>query len=477
MVLLVIASIYSIPDQTMHAEGIGSLPSELNSFLKNDPDLQGTVVGVSIRSATTGELLYQHNGNTRLRPASNMKLLTAAAALSALGENYTFKTELLTDGKISNNTVKGNLYLKGKGDPTLLLEDFEQMASELAKKGIKFIRGDLLADDTWYDDVRYSVDLPWSDETAYYGGQVSALTASPDKDYDTGAVRISVRPADEPGKKATIKVTPKTRYVVIQNRVKTVDIEEKKKLEITRNHGTNEILIEGKIPIDSKPYKEWVAVWEPTGLALDLFKQALEEEGIKVLGKSRLAKTPNKATLITTHHSMTLRDLLVPFMKLSNNVHAETLIKEMGRVINGSGSWKSGLEVMDSEMTRLGLNTASFVIRDGSGISHINLIPTNEISKLLFKSQSEPWFPVYLQSLPVAGNGDRMIGGTLRHRLNTVENVYAKTGTLTTVSSISGYIDTKSGNKLIFSIILNNLLEDTKGKAIEDKMIELVSNH
>ncbi|MBP1944520.1 D-alanyl-D-alanine carboxypeptidase/D-alanyl-D-alanine-endopeptidase [Cytobacillus luteolus] len=469
--------IYSVPIQTVQAAEIGSLTSELNLFLENEPDLKGTIVGVSIRSATTGELIYQHNGNTRLRPASNMKLLTAAAALSALGENYTFKTEILTDGKVRNDTLKGNLFLKGKGDPTLLTEDFDQMASELSKKGIRYIRGDLIADDSWYDDVRYSVDLPWSDETAYYGGQVSALTAAPDKDYDTGAVRISVRPGDKAGKKAIIKVTPKTNYVVIKNRVITVENEEKKQLEITRKHGSNEILIQGRIPIDSKPYKEWVAVWEPTGLALDLFKQALNKEEIKVVGKSRFDKTPNEATPITDHHSMPLKDLFIPFMKLSNNVHAETLVKEMGRVIKGSGTWESGLDVMNSEMSKLGLNTASCVIRDGSGISHINLISTNEVSKLLFNSQSQPWFPVYLQSLPVAGNMDRMTGGTLRHRLSTVGNVYAKTGTLTTVSSISGYIDTKSGNKLIFSIILNNLLEDTKGKAIEDKMIELISNY
>lgn len=468
---------FLIPFQTVHAGGLGSLPSELNLFLENEPGLQGTVVGISIRSATTGELLYEHNGNTRLRPASNMKLLTAAAALSTLGETYTFKTEILTDGQVRNNTLKGNLYLKGKGDSTLLFDDYVKLAADLSKKGIKVIRGDLIADDTWYDDVRYSVDLPWSDETAYYGGQVSALTASPDKDYDTGSIRIGVLPADKTGKKAKIQVTPKTNYVFIHNQVKTVPVEEEKKLEITRKHGTNEIMIKGKIPVDSKAIKEWVSVWEPTGLAIDLFKQALQKEGIKLLGHSKLDKTPKQSTLITTHHSMPLKELLVPFMKLSNNVHAETLVKEMGKVVKGTGSWESGLEVMESEMTKLGLSTTSFVIRDGSGISHINLIPTNEISKLLFKSQSELWFPAYLHSLPVAGNGERMIGGTLRHRLGTVKDVYAKTGTLTTVSSISGYIDTTSGNKLIFSIILNNLLVETKGKAIEDKIIEMISKY
>jgi serine-type D-Ala-D-Ala carboxypeptidase/endopeptidase (penicillin-binding protein 4) len=475
--ILLIVAIVSVQSQTGHAAGIGSLPLELTRFVKNEPGLQGTVVGISIRSATTGELLYHHNGDIRLRPASNMKLLTAAAALSVLGESYTFKTEVLSDGQIRKNVVGGNLYLKGKGDPTLLVEDFQEIASRLSKKGIKYVRGDLIADDTWYDDVRYSLDLPWSDETAYYGGQISALTVSPDKDYDTGSVRIEVQPADKAGRKANVILAPNTNYVTLHNHVKTVATEEKKKLEIIRKHGTNEIVIKGQIPIESKVSKKWVAVWEPTGLALELFEQALEKQGIKVLGKSKLGRTPNEAKLVTTYQSMPLKDLLIPFMKLSNNVHAETLIKEMGKIVKGKGTWESGLEVLDSEMTRLGVNTSSLVIRDGSGISHINLLPSNEISRLLFKSQTEPWFPAYLDSLPVAGNADRMIGGTLRHRLYSTQNVYAKTGTLTTVSSISGYITTKSGSKLIFSIILNNLLEDSKGKIIEDKMIELISNY
>jgi serine-type D-Ala-D-Ala carboxypeptidase/endopeptidase (penicillin-binding protein 4) len=451
--------------------------TELSNLIKNDPVLKGAVTGVSIRSGQSGEILYQHQGDIRLRPASNLKLFTAAAALSVLGENYTFKTELLTDGPFVGNMIMGNLYLKGKGDPTLLKEDFDEFADQLIEKGINVIQGHLVGDDSWFDDIRYPIDLPWSDEQAYYGAQISALTASPDKDYDSGTVVVSVEPAERIGQPAKITVLPQTTYVEIINKVKTVDSKGKKDIKMNRGHGTNIIEITGNIPVNSKPFLEWVAVWNPTGYALDLLKLSLSEKGIILNGVIKEGITPKSATLVASHSSMSLTDILVPFMKLSNNIHAETLIKEMGKVKKGEGSWEKGLEVLETELLGFGVDTNSLVLRDGSGVSHINLVPSNEISKLLFHVQEEKWFPVFLQALPVSGVREKMLGGSLRNRLYDVKGkIKAKTGTLSTVSSLSGYVKTNSGETLIFSIILNNLLDEEKGKEVEDKIVTILAN-
>ncbi|WP_243354547.1 D-alanyl-D-alanine carboxypeptidase/D-alanyl-D-alanine endopeptidase [Bacillus litorisediminis] len=452
---------------------------QLEQYLQNEPKLRGAIAGVSIRSRETGEILYEHLSDIRLRPASNLKLFTAAAALSILGEDYTFETDVLTDGDLEGEALKGNLYLRGKGDPTLLPEDLDMFAKTLREQGIRKIHGDLIGDDTWYDHIRYSVDLTWTDETFYYGAQVSALTVSPSEDYDTGTVLVTIKPG-KIGEQPTLSLYPDTDYVKIVNQTVTVAAgsDAETDIEPERQHGGNTIYIKGTIPNNVSEEKIWVAVWEPTDYALALFKQSLEKHGIVLEGEVKAGKTPERARVLTNHTSIPLKQLLVPFMKLSNNGHGELLVKEMGKVIYGEGSWAKGLQVLVEELKKLGVDISTLVLRDGSGISHVNLIPAHEVSQLLFSVQSQSWFPAFLESLPIGGEKERMVGGTLRERMDGPElqgRIRAKTGTIETVSSLSGYLDTKSGQPLIFSIILNNLLDSDWGKMVEDEIVKILA--
>lgn len=451
------------------------LENEIPQLLENDVRLKGSIVGISVRSSKTGEIIYEHNGDIRLKPASNMKLITGAVALSILGENHTFETKLLTDGRTKGSTLKGNLYLVGQGDPTLQKEDFDNLALKLKERGISKVNGDLIGDDSWYDDVRLSQDMIWSDEEFYYGAQISALTASPNEDYDSGSVRIKVYPGREVGDEAEIQLSPFTDYLKVINKVSTAEPNEESNVNFTRNHGTNTVIIDGKIPLGSEGEKEYIAVWEPTKYALYLFQQSLKEHGIKLKGKIKTGHTPEKAAVITTHHSIPLSELLIPFMKLSNNTHAEILVKEIGKRVKDEGSWEKGLEVLTEQVVNFGMNKEVMVIRDGSGISHITLVPANELTQLLFHVQKEPWFQTFYDSLPVAGNKGRFVGGSLRERMATLD-VRAKTGTIATVTSLSGYVNTKNGETLIFSILLNNLV-DNDCKDIEDKIVEIMGNY
>ncbi|MEH7076932.1 D-alanyl-D-alanine carboxypeptidase/D-alanyl-D-alanine endopeptidase [Neobacillus drentensis] len=459
--------------------GYEKMAQQINQLLNNEPALKGAIAGISIRSATDGKIIYAHQGDVRLRPASNMKLLTAAAALNILEEDYTFTTKIHTDGSVRKKTLNGNLYLKGKGDPTLLKSDFDQMAEKIKKLGIKTINGNLIGDDSWYDNVRYSLDLPWSDETTHYGAQISALTASPTTDFDAGSVQVIVQPGPREGTKPIVKITPETTYLKIVNQARTGSKDVKKSLTIKREHAKNIIRIEGTIPIKAKPEKDWIGVWDPTRYAMTLFKQSLKERGIKLKGKLKKGMVPDTTKIMITHHSMPLSEILVPFMKLSNNVHAEILVKEMGRVVKGEGSWDKGLIVLETEIVKFGVNPKTLVLRDGSGVSHVDLIPANQLTQLLFAVQKEKWFPSFLHSLPVSGASEKMIGGTLRNRMKEPivrGKVNAKTGTISTVSSLSGYVKTKSGQTFIFSILLNNLLEDSEGKKVEDRLLTIFAN-
>lgn len=478
VIILAIIPIFHTKEPPAQAvEPVKEPSSKISRLLFNEPVLVGALAGISIRSADDGTLLYEHNADTRMQPASVMKLFTSAAALSVLGEEYRFTTEVLADGKITGGTLVGDLFLKGMGDPTLLPSDFDEMAMRLKSKGIKKVTGDIVADDSWYDDVRYSEDLTWNDEHQYYGAQVSALTASPNKDFDAGTVIVEVLPG-KAGKAAAISVEPNTDFVTIINEAVTVDSTEKEDIQIEREHGTNTIKITGSIPADLKKVRKWVGIWEPSLYAGSIFKKSLEEQGIKVVGKIKTGHAADTMTGMISHKSMPLAELLIPFMKLSNNGHAEVLVKEMGKAVHGEGSWEKGLEVMDVSLSEIGIDTSQLVLRDGSGISHVNLIPANEVSKLLYLAQKEEWFPVFQRALPVAGAKDRLEGGTLRYRLQAEAKsakIQAKTGTLTGVSTLAGYVKSDNGDTFIFTIMLNNLLDDREGRKVEDRIVRMLA--
>ncbi|MCZ2257778.1 D-alanyl-D-alanine carboxypeptidase/D-alanyl-D-alanine endopeptidase [Sporosarcina sp. G11-34] len=460
-------------------DSYAELAHEINVIMQDDR-IAGATTGVSVRKADSGEIVYDHFGDTRLHPASNMKLFTAAAALETLGEDYQFTTEVHTDGALKGKVLQGNLYLKGKGDPTLLQEDFEQFAVELKSKGIQKIKGNLIGDDTWYDDVRLSSDITWDDESYYYGAQVSALTASPNADYDAGSVIVEVNPGDSEGVETKVTLTPQTEYVNIINNTTTVAADKKKTVTIEREHGSNNIIIEGEMPLESTRSREWIAVWEPSGYALDLFENALLAQGIQLIGnhKMKMGKTPVGTTLLAERKSMPMRELFIPFMKLSNNGHAEVLAKEMGQVVSGEGSWDAGMVIIEDVAADLGVNTKTVQLRDASGMSHLNLIPAHEITQLLYAVQSEGWYDTYLTSIPVAGEADRLVGGTLRNRMTSGAakgNVTAKTGSLTGVSALGGYATTKDGELMIFSILINNDL--TTVTPIEDAIANAIAEY
>src|SRR5690606_12560040 len=173
-----------------------SLQSSAASVLK-DTRLKGVTHSVTVQNAATGEVVYEKNPNQLVTPASTLKTLTAAAALETLGENHRFTTQVLTNGSVSKGTLYGNLYLRGQGDPTLLKKDFDAFASTLSKRGVKRLSGHVIGDDTWYDADRLSPGISKEDESYYYAAQISALSLSPNTDYDTGSVIVHAKASSQ----------------------------------------------------------------------------------------------------------------------------------------------------------------------------------------------------------------------------------------------------------------------------------------
>ncbi|PQZ95479.1 MULTISPECIES: D-alanyl-D-alanine carboxypeptidase/D-alanyl-D-alanine-endopeptidase [Pseudomonas] len=448
-----------------------STPASLEQLLA-DPALNGATVSLMVRDVRSGSTLYQHNPRTRLIPASNLKLLTTAAAMDVLGPQYRFSTQLLSNGAQQGERLTGNLYLKGLGDPTLQFADYQALAAQLASQGVRQIQGDLVFDDTFFDAERLGVDWAQDDESTYYGAQISALTVSPNTDFDAGTLLVTARAPLAPGQPVSVAVSPSTDYVQLSNRAVSGP---GNSYGITRQHGTNLLQLTGALA-PGKQSRQWVSVWEPTQLVANLFEQALAQQGIQVLGRRVIGgASPATARLLAEHRSAPLQALITPLLKLSNNNMSEALLKAMGRKASNAGTAQAGVAAVAAFLQRQGIDPSTLIQVDGSGLSRRNLVSSQTLTDLLLASARQPWFNAWYAALPIAGNSERMTGGSLRYRLRGTaaeNNLHAKTGSMAGVSSLSGYITDAGGRRLVFSMVSNNYLSDAAPiRGLENRVV------
>ncbi|MGJ7906037.1 D-alanyl-D-alanine carboxypeptidase/D-alanyl-D-alanine endopeptidase [Actinopolyspora sp. H202] len=452
------------------------LRADLDQIL-SDPRLAGASVGVVVRDPVTDRILYRRSPDRRLIPASNAKLFTAAAALEALGPDFRFDTRVLATGEQQAGVLSGDLYLRGGGDPTMSAGDYRALADRVAESGVRVVRGDVLADDSYFDDRALANGWMAVDEPYYYAAPISALTVAPNSDYDAGTVLVRLRPT-RPGEPVRVSTRPATEAVEIVNRARTLAADATGGFSVRRAHGTDRVIVSGGISAGSGTGRALSTVADPTTYALDVFRHALRERGVTFQGSGE-DETPDRARVMAEHRSMPLRRLLVPFLKLSNNGHAETLVKTMGRVLRGEGSWRAGLEVLRSRLDELGIDPANYRLADGSGLSTLNAVSPAQLTELLDAVRDRPWFEAWKRALPLAGAPDRMTGGTLGGRMRGTAaegNVSAKTGSMTGVTALSGYVRTRTERPLVFSVVFNGFLS-APPRGLQDAVAVRLARH
>jgi D-alanyl-D-alanine carboxypeptidase/D-alanyl-D-alanine-endopeptidase (penicillin-binding protein 4) len=435
------------------------LVRKINSVMA-DPRVQRAKSSAVVLDATTGERLYSRNGVVPRIPASNTKILTAAAALETLGEDFTFHTDVFRRNTVVRGVLDGQLYLKGYGDPTTRQSDFAALARQVKAAGITKVTGRLVVDSSYFDDVRYNPG--WSKGYAhdYYAGEISALTVAPNADLDSGTVIIRYAPG-RAGQRAKITTIPAAAaaYVRIANKTTTSARGSSTTFSAYRRHGSNTITVRGRVPAGRGPGYRQITVHKPELYAGAVFRAELAKQKVTVVGSTMIGSTPTtNRKRIARDRSMTLARLLVPFMKLSNNMHAEALTKTMGRVESGSGSWPAGLAVTRSYLRRIHVPMQDVSLTDGSGLTRRNRLTGRALTKLLHKARQEPWFDSFYRSFPVAGNRQRLVGGTLRNRMvhsRAAGNARGKTGTLSGVTALSGYVTGADGRTYVFSMLSN----------------------
>jgi len=440
------------------------------------PALQGATTSLVVREANTGKLVCEFNPQSQLVPASSLKLVTTAAAMEVLGADYRFSTTLLSSGVQQGSVLAGDLYLRGTGDPTMRQEDYRVLAAGLASKGITRVRGRLILDDTAFDRERLGVDWDSADEQQFFSAQISALSVSPNDDLDVGSILVKVRAGGRARQPVQVSFTPDNHYMSVLNRATTG----RGPLSISRGHGGNLLRVDGGLPKGTVRTAQ-VTVWEPTGLVADLFRTALLQEGIVVEGGSVLGvATPPSARPLVEHQSPVLADLMAPLLKLSNNNMAEILLKSMGHKTANTGTAQAGAAAVNAFLRGHGVSQVQLLQVDGSGLSRRNQVSAQTLSDLLLVARGRPWFQAWYVALPVAGNPERMIGGTLRKRLRgtaAANNVHAKTGSMRSVSSLAGYVTSQTGQFLVFAMVSNHYqVGGGAVKAVEDRVVTALAN-
>lgn len=436
---------------TLSAQAVAALNQAVEQHLGKDK------ATFTLRDRQTGELLYSYRGEHLMRPASNMKIITGAVALEELGLDYRFQTELYCEGEIEDDILNGNLYVKGYGDPTINEATLQHFADQLVQKGITAINGYLIGDDTYFTGDTLPPGVDEEGETHYYGARISPITMSPTDDFDASTIVVTAEP-QQVGEPPIFTVMPHLSGHEITNEATTVAGGEENTLEIRRLNGTNQIVITGALPLGESA-KVWVSLQHPTRNTLEFFKMVCEQKGIQFTKVQPIAvgEVPDNAQLLYTYQSRTVAELFSIFMKLSNNSIADIFVKTLGKLQHGIGDYESGLRVVKDYLARKKIDFATWQFVDGSGLSHGIRLHANGISQLLFELQNEPYFDVFFDSLPVGGNEDRTIGGTLKERFLEPElagKIFAKTGYIHEVNCLSGYAIGASGKDYIFSIML-----------------------
>jgi D-alanyl-D-alanine carboxypeptidase/D-alanyl-D-alanine-endopeptidase (penicillin-binding protein 4) len=407
-----------------------------------------------------GRVVFERNGDRLFTPASNTKLIVAAVAAALLPPDYRFRTSVYGTAPIRDGVLGGDLVLYGRGDPTLSrryyttrLAPFEALASQLASRGLARVTGDLIADASWFDSVLVHPSWESYDVNWWYGASVTALG------FNDNSVDFRITPASA-GNPPLITMAPDLDFVQFANRAVSVPADSPRTLDFNRVPGTNIVWAEGGVPVDARPWEENFAVVDAPGWAGAALRQALAYRGIVLEGRIRTVY--DSSVTIQARYSAPLAEIqsrplaaiIGPVLESSHNWYAEILLKTLGRELRGRGTWQAGLEVerrflIDS----LRVDSTSFRLADGSGLSHWNLVTPRAFVQILAGMQRHPRFQTFRDALPVAGRT-----GTLRNRFRGTQlfgRVRAKTGSIAGVNTLSGYAETPSGT-WTFSIQLNN---------------------
>jgi len=455
----------------------GGLRADLDRLF-NDPLLRRALLAARVESLATGRLLYDRNADMLVMPASNMKILTVATAAQKLGWDYRYETRLEAAGPVSNGILKGDLIVTGTGDPSIGSPDdghallFLEWANALARAGIRRVDGRLIGDDNAFDDDGLGAGWAWDYLGAGYAAPVGGLN------YNENAAAVRITAGTARGMPATATIGPPGHALDLVTDITTDTPDTTASLDVLRAPASARLTVRGRVPLKKDTVLRTAAIDNPTRFFVNGLELALASRGITIGGGAcdidDLPAVPPAAgrRVIATHQSEPLSSLAGYAMKVSQNFYAEALLKTLGRTSSRPGTTEGGRQAVRETLTSWGVPADAVVQYDGSGLSRYNYVTASTLVTVLRHIwEDERLRGRFVAELPVAGKD-----GTLELRMrNTVldGNVQAKTGTISNVRALSGFLQTASGEKLVFSIIANHYTAPTaQVDAIVEKALE-----
>ncbi len=465
----------------VHHSSTAGLSRELEALLAT-PTLSTAVVSALVESLDSGEVLFEHQPDTLVVPGSNMKIITMAAAARRLGWEYRYETRLETIAETNNGRLDGDIVVVGSGDPTIngrngdRLEVFRSWAAALKQAGVARIGGRLVGDDDAFDDQRFGDGWSWDDFVYAYAAPIGALQ------FNESAVDVSIRAGSQIGAPATVALSPSgAEITVTEHGVLTGPAETETIIKIGRFPGQPDLRLWGSLPLGGPEVILRASIDNPTAYFVRVLRDVLRSEGIMVEGAAvDIDDVPDRAALkastaqrrvLVRHLSPALSEIGRTLMKVSQNLYAETVFRTLS-----SGSGPATIPAsrdVEIEMLRAwGVAPGEYSIADGSGLSRLNFVSSSAIVRVLRGMAVDPALSsAFEATLPIAGRD-----GTLAGRMKATRaegNAVGKTGTLSSVRSLAGYVRTKDGERLVFAFLVNNFLIPSGAvDAVVDRAVE-----
>jgi D-alanyl-D-alanine carboxypeptidase/D-alanyl-D-alanine-endopeptidase (penicillin-binding protein 4) len=459
----------------------------------SQPQFAAGSFGVKIVSLESGKTVFEHEAGKLFSPASNSKLYTVALALDQLGGDYRIKTSLYAASRPDRRgTLKGDLLVYGRGDPTInprlhdgdIFKALQPLVAALTNAGVKRINGDLVGDGSFYRGNPFGSGWDCDDLQYYYGAEVSALT------INDNILQVAIKPGEREGAPCHLSLGPAAAHLILSNRTQTVAVGARRGISLHRPLGENVLYVSGQLPLEDQGFARDTTVHNPAGLFTTLFKDALARNGIKLNGKLRTVNWLDrqvqplefeKLIELGSIESPPMRDIAREIQKPSQNLYTDLILAHMGSLAletnksSNATSEAAGIRQLNAFLAKAGIRRGEVQFEEGSGLSRNNLTTPNATVALLQYMSRHAEAEAFLASLPVAG-----VDGTLRNRMKNTpaaSNVRAKTGTLRWANSLSGYVTTAAGERLVFSIMLNRYVAGTNppGRGEIDKIAVMLA--